>query len=105
MDLQEFNKSLTNYLRKGLIMKIMGEEQKASDQDIYFAGLTSEEISTLKAQSKKFSEIQLRNMLNIFINAANKIKYSPIPQLPLELAIGRPEGRDSRTDPHPARGR
>jgi hypothetical protein len=32
-------------------------------------------------------EEELRNILNLFLEAENKMKFSPIVQLPLELAI------------------
>lgn len=81
-DLQEFAKSLINYLRQGLILKIIGPE--AANPII--AGLTKEELVKLQEQSAVFKENELQNILNLFLEAQNKMKYSPIPQLPLELA-------------------
>ncbi|MDP2664119.1 MAG: DNA polymerase III subunit gamma/tau, partial [bacterium] len=82
-DLQEFTKSLINYLRQGLILKIMGLE--AADSMI--TGLTKEEIEKLEKQVALFEEEELRRMIELFLEAENKMKYSSIPQLPLELAI------------------
>jgi DNA polymerase-3 subunit gamma/tau len=82
-DIQEFTKSLINYLRQALILKITGLE--AGNPII--SGLTKEEFQKLKAQSEVFKEEELRNIINLFLTAENKIKYSPIPQLPIELAI------------------
>jgi len=81
-DLEEFAKALINYLRQALILKIMGVEGNPM-----IAGLTNEELQKLKEQSMSFKEEELRKLLNLFLDAENKMKYSPIPQLPLELAI------------------
>jgi len=82
MNLEEFAKTLINYLRKALILKIMG-----IDGNPFTSGLTKEELQKLKTQSENFREEDLRKILNLFLDAKNKMKYSPIPQLPLELAI------------------
>ncbi len=82
-DLQEFNKTLINYLRQVLILKITGA--KAGNPII--TGLTKEEFQKLEIQAQLFQENDLRKMLDLFLDAENKMKYSPITQLPLELAI------------------
>jgi len=82
VDLEEFTKALINYLRQGLILKIMGEEGNP-----YVSGLTKEELQKLKEQAEKLKEEEIKRILNLFIEAQNKMKYSPIPQLPIELAI------------------
>jgi DNA polymerase-3 subunit gamma/tau len=82
-DLQEFNKTLINYLRQVLILKITGA--KAGNPII--TGLTKEEFQKLESQTQVFQESDIRKMLDLFLDAENKMKYSPIIQLPLELAI------------------
>ena len=82
-DLQEFNKTLINYLRQALILKITGV--KAGNPII--TGLTKEEFQKLEIQAQLFQESDIRKMLDLFLDAENKMKYSPITQLPLELAI------------------
>jgi len=82
-DLQEFAKALINYLRQALILKISGGEVA----NPIITGLTKEELKLLQAQTLNFKEEELRRILNLFLEAENKMKYSPIPQLPLELAI------------------
>lgn len=84
MDLQEFSKTLINYLRQGLILKIM--EIKENKNPI-LAGLTKEEFLKLKKQMDSFEKAELERIINLFLAASNRIRYSPIPQLPLELAI------------------
>ena len=82
-DLQEFAKALINYLRQTLILKITG----IGEGNPVVTGLTKEEFQKLGEQAAAFKEEELRNLLNLFLEAENKMKYSPIPQLPLELAI------------------
>jgi DNA polymerase-3 subunit gamma/tau len=82
-DLQEFTKVLINYLRQALILKIVG----SATANPIVTGLTKEEFQKLGEQAAVFKETELRNILNLFLEAENKMKYSPIPQLPLELAI------------------
>ena len=81
-DLGEFSKALINYLRQALVLKIMG---KANNP--FVLELTKEELDKLESQSKRFTQEQLKKILNLFLEAQNKMRYSPIPQLPLELAI------------------
>jgi len=84
LDLQEFSRALINYLRQGLILKLT--ESKESQNPI-ITGLTKEELQKLQKQIALFEEKELQKILNLFLAAFNKMKYSPIPQLPLELAI------------------
>jgi len=44
-------------------------------------------LKKIQDQIKKFTEEELKNIVNIFLEAGGKTKYSAIPQLPLELAI------------------
>jgi DNA polymerase-3 subunit gamma/tau len=81
-DLQEFTKSLINYLRQILISKINPELKNP-----LILGLTKEEEEKLRNLTNQFSESELQNILKLFLDAENKMRYSPIPQLPLELAI------------------
>ncbi len=79
---QQFSKTLVGYLRQGLILKI---SETLTNPAI--AGLTKEEQEKLQTQVNSFSENDLNRILKLFLEANNKIKYSPIPQLPLEIAI------------------
>jgi len=82
-DLQQFSKSLINYLRQVLILKITGPETK----NPIISGFTKEDLEKLKGQADSLKEEDLRRTLNLFLEAESKMRYSPIPQLPLELAI------------------
>ncbi len=81
-DLQEFAKSLIYYLRQSLLFKISPELL-----DLETSGLSEKEIEKISAQTANFRESDLQKMIGLFIDAENKMKYSPLPQLPLELAI------------------
>ena len=81
-DSQEFAKTLISYLRQALILKI--------NPDLInpvMGGLTPEERQRLLVQSQNFKEVELHRALKLFMEAENKMKYSSISQLPLELAI------------------
>ena len=82
VDLKEFTKSLIQYLREILLLKIDSEFQNP-----LFFGLTEEEKKEIKKLAKSFSDDELRSILERFMVAEDKMKSSSIPQLPLELAI------------------
>jgi len=81
VDLQEFIKTLIFYLRQVLMVKINPD---FLGQD---SGLSQEEVSKIKEQVEKISEKDIQNMLELFVDAENKMKYAVILQLPLELSI------------------
>jgi len=83
LDLQNFTKALINYLRQTLILKMTG----GGEGNSIITGLTNEEFQKLGKQAAFFKDDELRNILELFLEAENKMKYSSIPQLPLELAI------------------
>jgi len=80
-DPQEFSKTLINYLRQALLLKISSDFQNP----LIFS-LTEEEKERFRNQIKVFEEKDIRNLLNLFMEAETKMRYSSIPQLPLELA-------------------
>jgi DNA polymerase-3 subunit gamma/tau len=82
LDLQEFAKTLVFYFRQQLLLKI-----DSNFLNLQNSGLSEHELSSMQAQISKLSQKELQKMLEIFIDAENKIKYSAISQLPLELAI------------------
>ncbi len=81
LDPQEFTKALIKYLRQILIIKINPDLANP-----VISGLTKEEHQKLKNQAFTFKEADLSQILTLFLEAENKMKYSSIPQLPLELA-------------------
>ena len=81
-DPQEFTKASIRYLRQALILKINPDPINPIT-----VGLTKEEQEKMKAQVAKFEDGEIQKILNLFLEAESKMRYSSIPQLPLELAI------------------
>ncbi len=81
-DLQEFTKTLIFYLRQALLLKIDPEFIKPET-----SGLSQEEISKMSEQVSRVSDRELQGIIEVFIEAENKMKFSSIQQLPLELAV------------------
>lgn len=82
IDPEELIKAAVEYLRQALILKINPEAQGS-----VFNNLTKEAKERLKKQIQEIKENNIRKALRAFLEAQNKIKYSSIPQLPIELAI------------------
>ena len=81
-DPQEFAKALISYLRQAMLLKINPDAMNP-----VIIGLTKEEQEKIQNQVAKFTLPGLQKILNLFMEAENRMKYSSIPQLPLELAI------------------
>jgi len=84
VDLQEFTKSLMDYFRQMLVLKMAGAGEYESS---LVTGLTREEFQSLKVQAEKAQTDSLRKLLDLLIDAENRMRYASIPQLPLELVI------------------
>ena len=82
IDPSEFLKTTINYLRQGLLLKISQNLEELVRQE-----LTKEALEILEKQISELKENDLRRALKVFLSASDKIKYSSIPQLPIELAI------------------
>lgn len=82
VDLQEFAKTLVFYMRQCLLYKINPAFVTTEN-----SGFSTEEISKMQEQTEKLTELQIQKMLELFIDAENKMKYASILQLPLELAV------------------
>ncbi len=81
-DLVQFSKSLVNYLRKMMILKV-----DTNLTNLVASELTKEQINVIINQGEKFSQADLIRTIHLFIQAGNQIKFADFPQLPLELAI------------------
>jgi len=81
-DPNQFAKSLINYLRKMIILKI--DSRLVS---LVAPELTDEQLKTIMSQGQKFKETDLTKLIRLFIQAENEIRFSNLPQLPLELAV------------------
>jgi DNA polymerase III subunit gamma/tau len=81
-DLEVFNKSLVNYLRQLMLLKISPELKSSFAYEI-----TSEQIEKMIEQSKNIELQKIIIAINLFMDAQKKISSSMLPQLPLEIAI------------------
>ena len=81
-DPQEFVKSLIQYLRQALILKI-----SPSTINPIIVGLTEKDQEVVKSKGEKLKEGEIKRALDLFLEAENKMRYASIQQLPLELAI------------------
>lgn len=82
VDLQEFTKTLVFYLRQALLLKI-----NPTFLNLQNSGLSTIELDKMKSQTTDLSQKDLQNMVEMFIDAESKIKYSSVMQLPLEMAV------------------
>ena len=82
VDLQEATKTLVFYLRQCLLLKINPEFLTPQN-----SGLSKEELEVIVRQITGLTEKNIQAMLEIFIEAEQKMKYATILQLPLELAV------------------
>lgn len=81
-DPEEFVKNVLNYIRFAMYLKI--DEALA---DIVSREVSQEELSELKSITSKFNIEKLQKASRLFLEASGNIKYSPIPELPIELAV------------------
>ncbi|MBZ1356259.1 MAG: DNA polymerase III subunit gamma/tau [Candidatus Nealsonbacteria bacterium] len=90
-DPQEFLKALINYLRKALVLKVVGSDEaknpNSSVINSILTGLTKEDFQKLQEQVSKTTREDLIKTINTLLEAQNKMRYASIIQLPLELAI------------------
>jgi len=85
-DVAEYGKNLLSYLRQALIMTIAGAKEAKND-NFMIVGLTDEEFEILRAQTLAMGEAKIKKTIEALLEAQGRIKYSPIPQLPLEIAL------------------
>ncbi len=81
-DLQVFNKSLINYLRQLMLLKISPELKTYFSYEI-----TADQTEKMLEQIKKVELAKIISAINLFLEAQEKISASMLPQLPLEIAI------------------
>jgi len=81
-DLEIFNKSLVNYLRQMMIVKIDANLKK------YFSTeMTSEHLEKMLKLCEIAELPQIISAINLFMEAQSKISNFILPQLPLEIAV------------------
>ncbi len=81
-DLQIFTKSLINYLRQLMILKVNPELKS-----FFTYELTSESLKKMQSLAEKTDLLKIITAINLFLEAQGKISSFILPQLPLEIAI------------------
>ncbi len=81
-DLEVFAKALVNHLRKIMLIKVDSSLANLMAQE-----LTPDQMEIVKKQAAVFSLDNVARAIRIFLIAHNNIKRSPIPSLPIELAV------------------
>lgn len=81
LNIQEFADNIVNYLRQALILKMGGGEE------MVLSVLSEEEAENLKDNINEVDGDRVSAVLKEFLRASNQLKYSSIPQLPVELAL------------------
>jgi len=84
IDFKNFGKSLLNYLRQMLVLKINPDLGKKLSYEI-----TKERLEQIKRQISSVETGEILNFVNILQEKAEKFKSSPIPQLFLEVSIAK----------------
>jgi DNA polymerase-3 subunit gamma/tau len=81
-DLEQFAKSLVNYLRKMMILKV-----DASLANLVAPELTEENRKTILEQGQKIPFENISKLIRQFIRAENEVASAVLPQLPIELVV------------------
>lgn len=81
-DPNEFANDAIDYLRQAMLLKI----DKRSFEPL-MANFSKEDLLKLNEQISKLQSVQIVELINLFLEARNQIKFSPIAQLPIELAV------------------
>ncbi len=86
-DLQVFNKTLINYFRQLMLIRISPELKK------YFTyEMPKEQLEKMAELAKKAELSEIISAINLFLEAQNKIYSFILPQLPLEIAVIKATG-------------
>ncbi len=90
-DVEAFYENLMHYLREMMVLKIVAntkeKEGSHSLKETFLVRLTEEEIERIKEQIKDIERDDIKMIIDSFFGAGDRIKYSPIPQLPLEVSV------------------
>lgn len=81
-DLAELNKSIVEYFRKMLIIKM-----SPASRETFSSAMTQEQLDELEKTAAGANLSRIFRIIGAFIKSQNAIKSAILPQLPLELAI------------------
>ncbi|MBX4211291.1 MAG: DNA polymerase III subunit gamma/tau [Candidatus Yanofskybacteria bacterium] len=82
INLEHFTKDFLEYVRKVLVAKLNPASLTSNGN-----GIADSESQRMQQYAQTIETQQLIKMLTSFSSARNEMRYSPIPQLPLELAV------------------
>ena len=82
MDHEEFLKSTLSYLRWMMFVKV-----DEGLTEVIGGEMSEEDLAALKDMTQKFEMPKIQKASKLFLEASNNIKYSPIPELPIEMAV------------------
>lgn len=82
IDMGNFSSGFIEYLRKVLMHTINPAVLTSVGEE-----LLEQDLNLISIHAQSLTQDKLIRMLNIFVSAKEAMKYSPIPQLPLELAV------------------
>ncbi|MBI3305281.1 DNA polymerase III subunit gamma/tau [Candidatus Parcubacteria bacterium] len=82
INLHEFTKGLIQHLRRAMVLAASPQLKAALS-----TSLTDEEFAAVHAHANAFPINQLTRVIDRFIRAENELRRSPLPLLPLELAV------------------
>lgn len=82
LDHEDFARSVLEYLRWVMYLKV---DERLSD--IIGSKISAEDLIQVKLITQKFDLPKLKLAARLFLEAMQNIKHSPIPELPIELAV------------------
>lgn len=83
LNLSLFIKSFNSYLKDLLLLKMSSNPESS----YFLSKFSQDQIKKMKEQIKSFTLKELSDMLEIFIEAENRLKFSSLPQIPIQLAF------------------
>jgi len=81
-DIEQFAQGVLGYARVLLVSKV---SEKAGEK--VASHFSVEELARVALQAKAIAQKDLYTLIKEFLDASSTMKYSPLPQLPLELAV------------------
>ncbi len=91
VDVESFYENIMFYLREMMVLNIIFQAKEEEKIDSLMKSilikLTKEEVEKIKIQIKDLKREDIKMMIDCFFEAGERVKYSPIPYLPLEVAI------------------
>ncbi len=88
---EAFYENIMHYLREMMVLKVISKKEKEKSAESLISSLlavlTREELERIKKQIEPLETDKIKEMIDAFYEAGQRVRYSPIPQLPLEVAV------------------